>query len=461
MSDKLYMIIGMARSGVAAAALLARDGRRVRINDIKTKDELGDALKPLQGLSGVQWRLGEKPEPLFQGVDTLVISPGIPYESEIVQTALRMGIEVIGEIELSARYNKGQLIAITGTNGKTTTTTLTGEIMKAAGRTTYVVGNIGYPFAAVAGRTAPGDAVVCEVSSFQLESVRDFRPRVACVTNVREDHLNRHHTMENYTAMKARIFANQTPEDYLILNYDDAALRTMAKSAKSRIVWFSSTRPVPNGLYVEDGVITYLSGDGRKSALCRADELLIPGQHNLDNALCASALAISAGAPVEAAASALRSFKGLEHRMELVRVLDGVRYIDDTEGTNADSTVQGVRAMTSDTVLILGGSIKDNDYTELCREITRGGHIAHVVLIGQTADQFDATLRREGYPEQRIHHMGRDFKGAIEKSRALATPGGAVLLSPACASFDMFHNADERGDIFKEIVNAMMPAAEG
>ena len=457
MNDKVYLIIGMARSGVAAAKLLADRGVTVRVNDMKTREALGEALKPLEGLKSIEWHLGEAPETLLHGVGTMVISPGIPYEADIVQTALSQGIEVIGEIELSARLNKGRLIAITGTNGKTTTTTLTGEIFKSAGLTTHVVGNIGYPFAAVAGTTGPDDVVVCEVSSFQLESVKTFRPSVACVTNVREDHLNRHHTMAVYAAMKARIFENQTPDDVLVLNAADAYAPAFAEASKGQVVWFSSQGKVPRGAYADGGLIYYESGHGRQT-ICRCDELLIPGQHNLENALCAVAITMSAGVPAEAAARALRSFKGIEHRMELVRVLDGVRYIDDTEGTNADSTVQAVRAMTEDTVLILGGSIKDNDYSGLCRDIATCGHIAHVVLIGQTAEQFDAALKKAGYDTARIHHLGRDFKGAIETARTLADRHGAVLLSPACASFDMFHNADERGDIFKDIVNHMTPS---
>ena len=366
-----------------------------------------------------------------------------------------MGVEVIGEIELSARINRGRLIAITGTNGKTTTTTLTGEIFKASGATTYVVGNIGYPFSAIAGDTKEEDAVVCEVSSFQLESVDGFHPRVACITNIREDHLNRHHTMACYAAMKKRVFERQTAQDYLVLHYDDPLLRQAAGEAKSHVIWFSGTQTPPEGAFVEDGMIVFGTKEKHVS-LCRADELRIPGLHNLENALAAVAMAMVSGVKAEDAARALRVFGGVEHRMEFVRALDGVRYIDDTEGTNADSTVRDVQAMTSPTVIILGGSDKKNDFTELCEAIVKSGQIAHAVLIGQTAFQFEETLRRVGYPARRIHHAARDFRGAIELSRALAQPGGAVLLSPACASFDMFHNCEERGDIFKDIVKGMV-----
>ncbi|MBO4885777.1 MAG: UDP-N-acetylmuramoyl-L-alanine--D-glutamate ligase [Clostridia bacterium] len=449
------MILGMARSGVAAAKLLADRGALVRVNDKKTEAQLGEALEPLKGVQNIEWRLGEPADGLLEGMDTLVISPGVPIESPIVQKARALGVEVIGEIELSSRVSRGRLIAITGTNGKTTTTTLTGEIFKASGAKTYVVGNIGYPFAAVAGEAGPDDAVVCEVSSFQLESVAGFHPHVACITNIREDHLNRHHTMACYTAMKKRVFETQTADDYLVLHYDDAALREAAKEAKSHVIWFTGTQTPPEGAFVEDGVIVFGTPE-RHEAVCRADELKIPGLHNLENALAATAMAMVSGVSARDAAAALRSFGGVEHRMEFVRELDGVKYIDDTEGTNADSTVKAVQAMRVPTVIILGGSDKKNDFTELCGEIVKSGFISHAVLIGQTARQFEETLLRAGYPARNIHHAAHDFRGAIELSRALAKPGGAVLLSPACASFDMFHNCEERGDIFKDIVKGLV-----
>ena len=456
---KHIMILGMARSGVAAAKLLADRGALVRINDMKTEAQLGEALEPLRGVKNIEWRLGEGAEALLHGMDTLVISPGVPIESPIVKKARALGVEVIGEIELSARISQGHLVAITGTNGKTTTTTLTGEIFKASGATTYVVGNIGYPFAAIAGEAKEDDVVVCEVSSFQLESVDGFHPHVACITNIREDHLNRHHTMACYAAMKKRVFERQTAEDFLVLNYDDATLRQAAGEAGSHVIWFSGTQTPPEGAYVEDGVIVFGTPESHV-ALCRADELRIPGLHNLENALAATAMALVSGVSAEDAARALRAFGGVEHRMEFVRSLDGVRYIDDTEGTNADSTVKAVEAMTVPTVLILGGSDKKNDFTALCEAIVKSGFIADTVLIGQTAFQFERTLKQAGYPARHIHHAGRDFCGAIELSRALARPGGAVLLSPACASFDMFRNCEERGDIFKDIVKGMVKKAQ-
>ena len=458
MQGKRVMILGMARSGVAAAKLLSEKGAFVRINDLKTREQLGKALEPLEGLANIEWRLGEKPDELLAGMDMLVISPGVPIESEIVKRAESLGVEVVGEIELSARLSKGRLVAISGTNGKTTTTTLTGEIFKASGANTYVVGNIGYPFAAVAGEAKESDVVVCEVSSFQLESVKDFHPHVACLTNIREDHLNRHHTMACYIETKAHIFRTQTEDDYLVLNYDDETLISLSKTAKSRVVWFTGRQIPPFGAFVLNGRIVFGTEDNHVD-VCGADELLIPGPHNLDNALAATAMALVSGVKAEDAARALRAFKGVEHRVEFVREVDGVRYIDDSEGTNADSTVKAVETMKAPTVIILGGSDKKNDFTELCTAIKNSPYIAHAVLIGQTARQFDETLRRVGYPEGAIHHAGFDFNAAIDTARSLAVPGGNVLLSPACASFDMFNNCEERGDIFKDIVQKMTARA--
>ena len=310
MQGKRVMILGMARSGVAAAKLLSEKGAFVRINDLKTREQLGKALEPLEGLANIEWRLGEKPDELLAGMDMLVISPGVPIESEIVKRAESLGVEVVGEIELSARLSKGRLVAISGTNGKTTTTTLTGEIFKASGANTYVVGNIGYPFAAVAGETKESDVVVCEVSSFQLESVKDFHPHVACLTNIREDHLNRHHTMACYIETKAHIFRTQTEDDYLVLNYDDETLISLSKTAKSRVVWFTGRQIPPFGAFVLNGRIVFGTEDDHID-VCGADELLIPGPHTLDNALAATAMALVSGVKAVDAARALRAFKGV------------------------------------------------------------------------------------------------------------------------------------------------------
>ncbi len=451
-TGKRVMVLGMARSGVAAAKLLSEAGCLVRLSDQKSREQLGAAVSPLEALSGIEWRLGEKAEELLAGEEALVISPGVPIDSPAVKKAREMGVEVLGEMELAFRMSRGMLVAITGTNGKTTTTTLMGELFRAAGRNAYVVGNIGFPYTAIASETKDEDVTVCEVSSFQLESVKEFRPNISAMLNITEDHLNRHYTMENYIATKARIFENQRENDTLVLNYDDAMLRGMAEKAKCRVSWFSRKAVPPFGAFVQDGQIVFGTEEAYK-AVCRADEVYIPGPHNLENALAATAMAMAAGIPVPVIRHMLRTFKGVEHRIELVRELDGVRFINDSKGTNADSTIKAVETMNRPTVLMLGGSDKHVDFTGMCEVIKNSPYIRQVVLIGQTAGQLGETLAKVGYTA--YTHMGSDFQAAIEKAFDLAEEGGNVLLSPACASFDMFRDYEQRGEIFKQIVGAL------
>ncbi|MEG0146012.1 MAG: UDP-N-acetylmuramoyl-L-alanine--D-glutamate ligase, partial [Clostridia bacterium] len=251
--NEMTLVVGMARSGVAAAMLLAAQGKRVRLSDNKTREQLEEALKPLEKIEGIEYRLGEKAEDLLENVDQVVISPGIPIDHPVAQAARAKGIELIGELELASRLGKGKLYAITGTNGKTTTTTLTGEIFKKAGKMTYVVGNIGLPYSAIVPESRPEDVTVCEVSSFQLETIDQFHPRISAILNITEDHLNRHKTMENYIAHKARIFQNQTGDDCVVLNYDDPLLRAMADQPACRVVWFSRTQTPPYGAFLAGG----------------------------------------------------------------------------------------------------------------------------------------------------------------------------------------------------------------
>ncbi len=452
MKDRKIMVLGMARSGVAAAKLLDSLGAQVRISDQKTKEQLKEAVSPLVECKNVEWRLGEPAEDLLVGEDMLVISPGVPIDSAVVRKAGELGVEVIGELELGYRTGKGALIGITGTNGKTTTTTLVGEIFKNHGRQTYVVGNIGFPYTAVSGGMKDGDVTVCEVSSFQLESVQCFRPQVSAILNITEDHLNRHYTMENYASVKCRIFENQDENECTVLNWDDMALRALAGKAKCRVIWFSRREIPAFGAFVLNGNIVYGTEQDHK-VICPAEEVYIPGPHNLENALAAVAMTMAAGVPAPVIRHTLRTFQGVEHRIEFVRELDGVRFINDSKGTNADSTVKAVETMNRPTVLIMGGSDKHVDFTAMCEVIKNSPYIAHAVLIGQTAGQLAETLDKVGYTA--YVHAGYDFKAAIEKAFSLAEAGGNVLLSPACASFDMFKDYEQRGAIFKEIVHAL------
>ena len=448
---KKVLVLGMARSGIAAAKLLLLRGAEVYVCDAKAEEAFDGALDDLKA-AGAKLCLNEQhPEDLVEGMDAMVISPGIPVEHPAVVRAKALGVDVMGEVEYAYREATGLLLAITGTNGKTTTTTLLGEIFKNAGRRTFVVGNIGTPYSGAVPEMKPGDVTVCEISSFMMETSRDFHPSVCAVLNISEDHLNRHGTMEKYIALKERIFENCAGDDCVVLNWDDPVTRDMANRVHCKVSWFSSHNPVPCGAFVQDGMIVYGSAQDSKP-VCPVAEVYIPGEHNLKNALAATAMAMAVGIPAPVIRHTLKTFKGVEHRIEFVRELDGVRFINDSKGTNVDSTIQAVRAMNRPTVLILGGYDKHTDFTPLCEEILKCP-ISRIVLIGETAKQCEQTLEKVGY--HAWVHAGYEFKKAVEKAFELANPGGNVLLSPSCASFDMFKDYEERGRIFKDIVNAM------
>ncbi|MBQ3423804.1 MAG: UDP-N-acetylmuramoyl-L-alanine--D-glutamate ligase, partial [Clostridia bacterium] len=395
MKEKNVLVFGMARSGIAAAELLLSRGAKVTVCDARAEADFDGALDDLKA-AGVKLCLGEKePQRLLEGMDAMIVSPGIPVEHPAVAAARAMGIEVMGEVEYAYREAKGLLLAITGTNGKTTTTTLLGEIFKNAGKRTFVVGNIGTPYSGAAMETRPGDVTVCEISSFMMETSRDFHPAICAVLNISEDHLNRHGTMERYISLKERIFENCAGDDCVVLNWDDPVTRDMANRVKCRVAWFSSREPVPFGAFVQDGMVVFGTPQDAR-AVCAPSEISIPGEHNLKNALAACAMAMIAGVPAPVIRHTLRTFKGVEHRIEFVRELDGVRFINDSKGTNVDSTIQAVRAMDRPTVLILGGYDKHTDFTPLCREILKCP-IARIVLIGQTAKQCEQTLEKVGY----------------------------------------------------------------
>lgn len=451
MKDKKVMVLGMARSGIACAKLLMLRGAQVYICDTRVEADFNGALDALKA-ENVHWLLGEAhPENCLEGMDALIVSPGIPQEHPAVQAAKAMGIEVMGEIEYAYRESTGLLLALTGTNGKTTTVSLLGEIFKNMGKNTHVVGNIGNPYSGEVPDMKPGDVTVCEISSFMMETSSRFHPHISAVLNISEDHLNRHGTMEKYIALKERIFENSNRNDWVVLNYEDPVTRDMANRAHCQVAYFAADEVPPFGAFVKDGMIVYGTLENHR-VVCAADEIYIPGKHNLKNALAATAMAMAAGVPAPVIRQTLRTFKGVEHRIEFVRELDGVRFINDSKGTNADSTIQAVRAMKKPTVLILGGYDKHSDFTELCQIICQCP-IAHIVLIGATAQQFEQTLEKVGY--HAWEHAGYDFEKAVRRCFELAEEGGNVLLSPSCASFDMFSDYEARGRIFKEIVGRL------
>ena len=447
---KKVLVVGMARSGVAAAQLLRASGAEVTVNDSKTEEELGQQLKPLEGLQ-LERRFHCGAMELLEGKDCLVISPGIPDTAPFVVKAREAGIYVIGELELAAQLSRGTLIAVTGTNGKTTTVSLLGEIFTNSGKVTHVVGNIGYPFSLASLISRKEDVIVCEVSSFQMETADTFHPHVALLTNITEDHLNRHGTMEVYTALKMRMFKNQTAEDYAVFNEEDPALAGLSKQVKSKVLKFSRLKEVKEGAFVRDGQI-FLRMNGNEKRVCETSEVFIPGPHNLENALGAVCAAAAMNVPIPVIRHTLKSFRGVEHRIESVRELDGVEYINDSKGTNVDSTIKAVQTMSQPTVIILGGYDKHTSFDPLSREIVNSPMIRSAVLIGETAELIRNSLERVGFTAvTRADSLGE----AVEEARKQAGKGWCVLLSPACASFDMFKDFEERGRIFKEIVRGL------
>lgn len=448
---KKAMVLGLARSGIAATKLLRLRGWEVWACDSKEREALGAEMDELEK-AGAHLLLGEKhPEEKLEGLDALIVSPVIPLTHPVMAAAERLGVEVMGEIEYAYRESTGTLLAITGTNGKTTTVTLLGEIFKNAGRRTHVVGNIGDPYSGAVPQMKAGDVTVCEISSFMMETSKEFHPHVSAILNISEDHLNRHGTMEKYISLKERIFENENENDYVILNWDDPVTRGMAARTKAKVVWFSSREDVPYGAFVRGEHMVFGTPE-KHTVICDVNEIYIPGEHNLRNALAAAAMAMVSGIPAPVIRHTLKTFEGVEHRIEFVRCLDGVYFINDSKGTNADSTIQAVRAMRRTTAIILGGYDKHADFTELCEEICKSA-VDHAVLIGDTAKQFEETLEKVGF--HHWEHAGYDFEKAITRAFELAGDGGTVLLSPSCASFDMFSDYEERGRVFKEIVNKM------
>ena len=447
---KKVLVCGMARSGVSAAQCLYELGARVTISDSKAEEKLAEALQPLEGMD-IRRCLGDQAQPAdLESYDLAVTSPGIPMQAPILRAVQAAGVPLIGELELGAQVSRAPLYAVTGTNGKTTTTTLIGEIFRNLGKTTYVVGNIGYPFTACALQCGEEDVAVAEVSSFQLETITTFHPHIAVMCNITEDHLNRHGTMEEYIRVKERIFENMGQGDYAVLNLDDPIVRGMAERIPCAPAFFSRRQEVETGAYLEGEEVVF-SLNGHKKRVLRADEIRIPGEHNLENALAATALTMLAGVPAPVVRHTLKTFPGVEHRIETVRTVEGVTYINDSKGTNVDASIRAVRAMKVPTVLLAGGYDKHTDFLPLAREIL-ASKIHTVVVLGDTAEQIERALRAVGF-ESILH--AKTFEEAVLLARSCAREGENVLLSPACASFDMFQDYEERGRVFKEIVSRL------
>ena len=445
---KTALIVGMAKSGIAAAKLLYQEGYRVIIND--QKPEIKGLFDALSGIA-YEVQLGADPMDLIDGVDLVVPSPIIPMTRPFLVEAKRRGIEVISEIELGYRYSKADFVCITGTNGKTTCTALTGEIFQNSGRNTFVLGNIGIAISEHALDTKKGDVVVAETAALQLEGNVKFHAVAAGVCNITPDHLDHFGTLENYIAAKAKIFDNQTEKDVAVLNWDDPTVRGFASLTKARVMFFSRKEEVEEGMFLRGDRMVYRL-NGEEHDLMDKDDVRIMGAHNLENAMLSALLALSQGVAAEIVKTTLETFTGVEHRIEYVCTRSGVDYINDSKGTNPDSTQRAVEAMSVPTVLILGGRDKHIPYDALAATIKNSAFIQHIVLIGEAAD-----IIREALNKHAVVGMTRaqSLEDAVLQGKEHAVPGGAVLLSPACASFDMFKDYEERGRCFKAIVQSL------
>ena len=440
------LVFGLGISGIGAGQILERHGAEVIMYDGNQKLTEEKIKKQLGEDSSAKIVIGDFPEEVLEKLDMTVLSPGVPTDLPVIEKMREQGITVIGEVELAYQFGKGDVLAITGTNGKTTTTTLLGEIMKNYQEDVFVVGNIGTPYTTAVEKMTDNTITVAEMSSFQLESIVDFRPRVSAILNFTPDHLNRHHTMEAYVNAKKNIAKNQTEDDYCILNYEDRLTREFGEEIKANVLYFSSQRKLEEGIYLEEGNIIYNYG-GVKETICHVDELQILGTHNHENVMAACAMAAVYGVPVDVIRESVKAFKGVEHRIEYVTEKKGVTYYNDSKGTNPDAAIQGIRAMTTPTCLIGGGYDKGSTYDEWIEAF--GSTIKYLVLIGQTSKAIADCCEKHGFTN---YEFATSMEEAVEKCASHAKPGEAVLLSPACASWGMFKNYEVRGKVFKEIV---------
>ncbi|HEY0379377.1 MAG TPA: UDP-N-acetylmuramoyl-L-alanine--D-glutamate ligase [Pyrinomonadaceae bacterium] len=449
-AGKKVLIMGAARSGIACARFLAKRGAVVALNDRKPVEEWSAEAAALKE-EGVGLVSGDVPTWLLDQIELVVMSPGVPSKVIPARYAERAGAEVIGEVELASRFLRGRVVAITGSNGKTTTTTLVGEILKDAGVPVQVGGNIGTALISMVENSRDDGWTVVEVSSFQLETIKDFHPKVALVLNVTPNHMDRYETLNDYAAAKHRIFRNQTPEDVAILNADDAIVSSWARGLRAHVVHFSVRRELEEGLFLRDGSeIVSRTREGERVLMTR-DEMQLRGLHNVENVLAALAAGLACGASPDSMRETVRRFKPVEHRLEFVGELDGVRFYNDSKATSVDATLKALEAFADEAgkvVLILGGLGKQAPYaplSPLVRERAR-----KLVLIGSDAETIEKELQGDAEME-RADSMG----DAVRKARAAARPSDIVLLAPACASFDMFKSFEHRGQVFKEEVKEM------
>ncbi len=453
LNGKRVLVVGLGKSGVASALFLKKHGAKVSVSDTKSGDELRNEIPVLLD-NGIAVETGGHGERTFRGQDLIVVSPGVPVDAPPLQQARAMGEAVIGEIELAAQFLPGPIVAITGSNGKTTTTTLAGEIMTAGGFATLVGGNIGTPAISLTERANPETVIVLEVSSFQLETIQTFRPKVAVVLNVTPDHLDRHRTFEIYVNAKARLFENQQTGDFAVLNADDKTCVAMASRTRAQVFWFSRQKEVERGAWVREGKILFRDADGQREIL-QVSDIPLKGAHNLENVLAAVCSGVLMGCAPEKIRDAVKKFKAVEHRLEFVATIRGVGYYNDSKATNVDATIKALESFPANIHLIVGGKDKGSDYT-LLNQLLRD-RVKRVYTIGAAAAKIESQIvsAKDGGPEL-VH--AETLENALRKASASAQSGDVVLLAPACASFDQFRSYEHRGKVFKEVVQSLSAA---
>ena len=451
LQDKKVLIVGLAKTGVSTIKILDKLGAKITVNDIKTKESLSEILKELEGLNNVEYILGHHPENI-DNIELVIVSPGVPLDLPFILKIKEKKIKLIGEVELAYRLSKDPtFVAITGTNGKTTTTSLVGEIFNKANKDTYIVGNIGNPVIDTIDNANSNSYLITELSSFQLESIDKFSPKVSAILNFTEDHLNRHHTMDEYIKAKCRIFENQNENDFCILNYDDLEIRKIIKDVDAKVILFSRKDILEEGVYLNENNDIIIDINNKKTVLLNKEEVSLPGNHNLENIMAAVAMAYILNIDVDVIREVIKTFGGVEHRQEFVRSINNIRFVNDSKATNPDSSIKAVESYKDPIILIAGGMDKHSNFDEFIE--TCKNRVKAFVLIGETANNMAQVAKDKGFTEIII---AKDMKDAVETSYKIAKEGDVVLLSPACASWDMYKSFEVRGKDFKDNVSNLV-----
>ncbi len=451
-SNKNVLVVGVGISGNAVAKVAKKLGAaKVVLSDSKAEKDLNYDLSDVRE-AGVELVFGPQSGELLDGVDLVILSPAVPVRVSLVQEAYKREIPVVTEVQVAYELAKSPILAVTGTNGKTTTVTLLGELMKTRYENAGVGGNIGIPLCEEALKAGENSCVVAEISSYQMEATTNFRPHIAVELNVTPDHVVRHGSLEVYQQMKEKMFAQQTPEDYLVLNYDNDKTRDMANRAKGQVFFFSRLEKLEEGAFVQDDWLT-IQWKGQICRLCRTDELKIKGGHNVENALAAAAAAFLGGARIPKIIEVLKAFPGVEHRIEPVATIGGVGYYNDSKATNTDSAIKALESFANHIILIAGGDDKMTDLTDFMTLVKE--RVDELILVGDATARFKENALKLGYPAEHIHEAGYSMEEAVKKAHEIAGPPQTVLLSPACASFDMYEGFEARGRDFKRLVHEL------